>query len=160
MKKIKNIGLFLIASLMVISCQQAPKENAETEMDKATSMEAEAVSDGIFIHITESYDDPHRLLMPLKMATMMAQDKDVLVYMDIDAVKILVKEAEDLSYADFESAQSYIKQLTDNGVGVYACPTCLQLAGFEASDLLEGVQIAQKDKFFNFSKGRIITLDY
>jgi hypothetical protein len=25
---------------------------------------------------------------------------------------------------------------------------------------MEGVQIVRKDKFFNFTKGRIITLDY
>jgi hypothetical protein len=45
-------------------------------------------------------------------------------------------------------------------VGVYACPTCLKIAGFTPKDLMEGVQVAQKDKFFNFTKGRIITLDY
>jgi predicted peroxiredoxin len=118
------------------------------------------VRDGIFIHITECYNDPHRVLMPLKMAVMMSSDKDVLVYMDIHAVHILVKGSDDLKYADFESAHNYIKQLTDNGVGVYACPTCLKIAGFKPEDLMEGVKIAQKDKFFNFTKGRIITLDY
>jgi predicted peroxiredoxin len=98
--------------------------------------------------------------MPLKMAVMMANDKDVLVYMDIHAVELLVKDAEDLNYSDFDSFQSYIKQLGDKNVGVYACPTCLKIAGFEPEDLMDGVQVAQKDKFFNFTKGRIITLDY
>jgi len=55
------------------------------------------------------------------MATIMADDKDVLIYMDIHAVNLLVKGSEDLK---------------------------------------EGIQTAQKDKFFNFTKGRIITLDY
>jgi predicted peroxiredoxin len=116
--------------------------------------------DGMFIHITESYNDPHKVLMPLKMALMMSMDKDVIVYMDIHAVELLVKSSKDLTFADFESAHSYIKQLTEKGVGVYACPTCLKIAGFKPEDLIEGVQIAQKDKFFNFTKGRIITLDY
>ncbi len=98
--------------------------------------------------------------MPLKMATMMSDDKDVLVYMDIHAVMLLVKGAKDIQFADFESAHTYIKQLIDKGVGVYACPTCLKIAGFKPEDLMEGVQAAQKDKFFNFTKGRIITLDY
>jgi predicted peroxiredoxin len=98
--------------------------------------------------------------MPLKMAVMMSEDKDVIVYMDIHAVELLVKGAKDLTYADFESAHTYIKQLTDKGVGVFACPTCLKIAGFKPEDLMEGVQVAQKDKFFNFTKGRIITLDY
>jgi predicted peroxiredoxin len=98
--------------------------------------------------------------MPLKLATMMAKDKDVIVYMDIHAVELLVKGAKALNFADFESAQAYIKQLFDKKVGVYACPICLKIAGFKTEDLLEGVQIAQKEKFFNFTQGRIITLDY
>jgi predicted peroxiredoxin len=98
--------------------------------------------------------------MPLKMATMMEKDKDVIVYMDIHAVELLVKGAKDLNYADFESFQTYIKQLVDKKVGVYACPTCLKIAGFKPENLIEGLQVAQKDGFFNFTKGRIITLDY
>ena len=80
--------------------------------------------------------------------------------MDIHAVELLVKGAKDLTYSDFDSFQTYIKQLLNKKVGVYACPTCLKIAGFKPEDLIEGVQIAQKDKFFNFTAGRIITLDY
>jgi predicted peroxiredoxin len=121
---------------------------------------SDSVRDGVFIHITESYNDPHRVLMPLKMALMMSDDKDVLVYMDIHAVELLVKGAKDMNFADFESAQSYINKLVDKKVGVYACPTCLKIAGFKPEDLMDGVQVAQKDKFFNFTSGRIVTLDY
>jgi len=80
--------------------------------------------------------------------------------MDIHAVELLVKGAKDMTYSDFESFQTYIKKLLDKKVGVYACPTCLKIAGFKPEDLMEGVQVAQKDKFFGFTKGRIITLDY
>ncbi len=90
----------------------------------------------------------------------MADDKDVLIYMDIHAVNLLVKGSEDLTHDGFESAHTYIKQLLDMEVGIYACPTCLKVAGFEPGDLLDGIQTAQKDKFFNFTNGRIITLDY
>ncbi|OIP84887.1 MAG: peroxiredoxin [Porphyromonadaceae bacterium CG2_30_38_12] len=120
----------------------------------------DSLRDGVFIHITESYNDPHRVLMPLKMATMMAMDKKVLVYMDIKAVELLVKGSKDLTYLDFESAHTYINKLAEMKVGIYACPTCLKIAGFKPEELMEGVAIAQKDKFFNFTKGRIITLDY
>ncbi len=156
----KNIGLLFIAGLMIISCNQAPKQDADSKQEKSSVIDSGLVRDGVFIHITESYNDPHRVLMPLKMATTMATDKDVIVYMDIHAVELLVKGAKDLSFADFESAQTYIKQLADKKIGVYACPTCLKVAGFKQEDLLDGVQVAQKDKFFNFTKGRIITLDY
>ena len=151
----KTLGLLFLSGFMLISCNQNQGKTEQTSVATVNS-----VKDGIFIHITESYNDPHRVLMPLKMAVMMSADKDVLVYMDIHAVELLVKGAKDMQFADFDSAQTYIKQLTDKGVGVYACPTCLKIAGFKPEDLMDGIQLAQKDKFFNFTKGRIITLDY
>lgn len=158
----KNIGLLFIAGLMLVSCNQTQSQNTNANQEDAGVITAveETVRDGVFIHISEGYNDPQRALMPLKMAALMATDKDVLVYMDINAVKLLVKDAKDLNLDNFESAQSYIKQLIDKKVGIYACPSCLEVAGFKQEDLLAGVQIAQKDKFFNFTKGRIISLDY
>ena len=156
----KNLNLLLISGLLIVACNQNPKQTTASNSNAKIIETETPVRDGIFIHITECYNDPHRVLMPLKMAVMMSADKDVLVYMDIHAVNILVKGSDDLKFADFESAHTYIKQLTDKGVGVYACPTCLKIAGFKPEDLIEGVQVAQKDKFFNFTKGKIITLDY
>ena len=143
-----------------MSCGQAPQHEVSPIPQSDNSAFTSPVKDGVFIHITECYDDPHRALMPLKMATMMAVDKDVLVYMDIHAVHLLTKTSKDLTFADFESAHTYIKRLIEMKVGVYACPTCMKIAGIEPADLMEGVQVAQKDKFFSFTKGRIITLDY
>ena len=156
----KIIGLFILSVFFISSCNQNSQQTAAPGSGGQISETATPLRDGLFIHITECYNDPHRVLMPLKMAVMMSADKDVLVYMDIHAVNILVKGSDDMKYADFESAHTYIKQLIDKGVGVYACPTCLKIAGFKPEDLLEGVQVAQKDKFFNFTKGKIITLDY
>ncbi|MCX7985333.1 MAG: DsrE family protein [Bacteroidales bacterium] len=157
----KNIGLLIIFGLTVIACNQNPQSTQSGSQEKHVAACCnDSVRDGVFIHITESYNDPHRVLMPLKMANMMAQDKDVVVYMDIRAVELLVKGAKDMKYADFESFQTYLKQLIEKKVGIYACPTCLKVAGFKPEDLMDGVAIAQKDKFFNFTKGRILTLDY
>jgi predicted peroxiredoxin len=155
----KKLALFLFMGILLISCNQTSPKNPQ-EQESAILTAAEPLKDGVFIHISEGYNDPHRVLMPLKMATMMAADKNVIVYMDIHAVDLLVKSSKDLNYADFESAHTYIKQLTDKNIGVYACPTCLKIAGFKPEDLLDGVQVAEKEKFFNFTEGRIITLDY
>jgi predicted peroxiredoxin len=143
------LGLLTLVAMLLASC-----------VDTTVEAPSEPVKDGVFIHISEGYEDAHRALMPLKMATIMADDKDVLIYMDIHAVNLLVKGAEDLTHDGFESAQTYLKQLLDMGVGIYACPTCLQVASFGAEDLMEGIQTAQKEKFFNFTEGRILTLDY
>jgi len=157
----KKLIFIVLVLTMIVSCNQKPANDEHTSMMKMdTCCVVDSLRDGVFIHITESYNDPHRVLMPLKMAAMMAMDKNVLVYMDIKAVELLVKSSKDLNYGDFESAHTYIKKLAEMKVGVYACPTCLKVAGFKPEDLMEGVQVAQKDKFFNFTKGRIITLDY
>ncbi len=156
----KKLALLAIYGLFMVSCNQSPKTAETPGMETNKAVVMDTVRDGVFIHITESYNDPHRVLMPLKMAVLMSKDKDVLVYLDIHAVALLVKEAKDLNFADFESAQTYVKELIASGVGVYVCPTCLKIAGFKPEDLMEGVQVADKDKFFSFTKGRILALDY
>ncbi len=149
------IVFLMLAAWIGFSCNQSSEVNESVTADTAVG-----VKDGVFIHISEAYQDAHRALMPLKMATMMAEDRDVLVYMDIHAVELLVKGAKELQLGDFEPAHVYIKTLLEKGVGVYACPTCLKLAGYTADDLMEGVQLANKEAFFGFTKGRILTLDY
>jgi predicted peroxiredoxin len=156
----KNIVLLIIAALLIISCNQNPRQESVTGQSKQETIDMNTSKDGVFIHITESYNDPHRVLMPLKMAVLMADDKDVIVYMDIHAVELLVKGAKDLNFSEFESFQTYLKQLMDKGVDIFVCPTCLKVAGYNPEDLMEGIQVAQKDKFFSFTKGRILTLDY
>lgn len=116
--------------------------------------------DGVFIHISSGYDNPHKVVMALKMATMMADDKDVLVYLDIKAVEFILKHNKDVTYPTFPSARESIKLLLDQGITICVCPGCLKAAGKSAGDLMPGIEIAQKDKFFGFTKGRILTLDY
>jgi predicted peroxiredoxin len=122
---------------------------------------AEDVRDGMFIHLTAAYENPHRVLMAFRMAEIMSEDKDVLVYCDIEAVKILLKDSEDISMPDmFPSLKESISKLLANGVTIQACPGCLKVAGKSPEDLMEGIVIADKEKFFSFTKGRIVTIDY
>ena len=157
-KTMKKIGILIFIALLTISCNQSEKQKGNNKNPSAAK--TEATQDGIFIHITESYNNPHKVLMPMKMAVMMAEDKDVLVYLDINSVELLVKDAKDLEYEGFDTFQSYLNQLIEKKVGVYVCPTCLKIAGFKPKDLMDGVKTAEKDKFFNFTDGKIITLDY
>jgi predicted peroxiredoxin len=149
-KTMKNAIIVLLSLCLLASCVNVKNE----------AVELPDYQDGVFIHITSGYEDAHRVLMPLKMATMMAEDKDVLVYLDIEAVNFLMSDSKDISHEGFESAHTYINRLVEQGVGVYACPTCLQVAELDPANLMEGVRTAQKDKFFNFTKGRILSLSY
>jgi predicted peroxiredoxin len=116
--------------------------------------------DGVFIHISHGKEDPHRLLMGLTMATRMMDDKDVLIYMDIEAVRVLLKGAPPVTQKVFEPSDVLLKKLLEAKVTVMACPTCLKVAGKEPADLLPGIQVARKEAFFSFTAGRILSLDY
>ncbi len=140
----------LLLPLAILSALLLPLHAQET-----------APRDGTFIHLSAGPDHPHRVLMALKMAIVMAEGKkDVLVYCDIEAVKLLVKGAPDVKHNAFDSSADLLAKLADMNVPVRACPSCLKAAGKTPGDLLPGVKTADRDEFFSFTKGRILTLDY
>ena len=119
-----------------------------------------APRDGVFIHISSGPQDAHRVLMALRMAELMAGDRDVLVYFDIKGIEVVLADAPAIEHATFPAASVQIQKLLDLGVPLLACPGCLEAAGKSAADLRLGVQVASKDAFFAFTEGRILTLDY
>jgi predicted peroxiredoxin len=116
--------------------------------------------DGVFIHISRGPEDPHRVLMGLNMAHMMAEQHPVLVYFDIEGVRVVLNDAPDLSFAQFPSSRTQIPALLAKGVTLMACPGCLRAAGKTAADLMPGVLPAERERFFTFTGGRILTIDY
>ncbi|MBD3226373.1 MAG: peroxiredoxin [Caldithrix sp.] len=112
------------------------------------------------MHISHGTDDLHRVLMGLQMAVMMAEDRDVLVYFDIKGIEVVLQDSEDYTYAHFPGSRIQIDKLLAQDVPVMACPGCLKAAGKTPADLMDGVQVADKDQFFDFTDGRILTIDY
>ena len=159
----KKFIFLILAVFALVSCRQVEDKKVEhghMDMKSDSVSSCCATRDGVFLHISSGYDNPHKALMALKMAVMMSMDEDVLVYIDIKGVEMLVKTSKDMKFSDFPTLFELLDQLAAKKVTVMACPTCLKVAGFEPEDLRPGIIIAQKDKFFNFTKGRIITLDY
>jgi len=126
----------------------------------ATNAPVSQPRDGVFIHVSHGTDDPHRVVMALQMAQIMQEQRDVLIYFDIKGVDACTKDTQDIQYSHFPSSKTQIQQLLAKKVTIMACPGCLKAAGETAEDLAPGIQIADKDKFFTFTKGRILTLDY
>ena len=154
MKKL-IFGLIVLA-FMVSSCN----ETIEKEVKIVEDTLAVAPRDGVFYHISSGPDDPHKVVMALKQAVMMAEDKDVLIYFDIKGIEVVLNDAQDVSYPTFPTSKESLKQLMDKGVTIFACPACLKAAGKSEADLMPGVKLAEKEMFFNFTEGRILTLDY
>ena len=116
--------------------------------------------DGVFIHISHGSDDPHRVLMGLRMAELMSIDHDVLVYFDIKGIEVVTADAPDITYKEFHSSQTQLGILAMQGVTLMACPGCLKAAGKTVDDLAANVQLADKEQFYSFTQGRILSLDY
>ena len=150
----KKLFLLLAMAAIFASCQQTTSFDGKTN----TATQAEITRDGIFIHV--SSDDPHRVLMALRMAELMSTDHDVIMYFDIKGIEAVVKNAPDFTLGEFPSSHAQIKTLTSKGIIIQACPGCLKVAGYTPDDLMEGIVVAEKERFFNFTKGRILTLDY
>lgn len=152
----KLLSLLLIAALAVGCVNVETEEAFEGNTDKVSCCE----TTGVLIHITHGSDDPHRALMGLMMAVKMAEDKDVAVYLDINGIELVSKENEAVTFTEFPASDAMIGQLIEKGVTIMACPGCMKALGVTEDMLLDGVLIASKEQFFNFTDGRILTLDY
>jgi predicted peroxiredoxin len=153
----KHLMICLLAVVFgFASCTQEVKEEVKTTNDTLVA----APRDGVFYHISSGTNDPHKVVMALKQAVMMAEDKDVLVYFDIKGIEVVMSEMPDISYPTFPTSRESLQQLMDKGITIFACPSCLKAAGKSEADLLPGVKLAEKEMFFNFTKGRILTMDY
>jgi len=144
------LGLLVLALITALCCV----------VDNSRQIAQEEHRDGVFIHVSHGSEAPQRVLMALTMAGKMSEDKDVLVYFDITGVQAVLKETPDITFGEFASCQAQLKALLDKGVALYVCPGCLKAAGKTEVDVIDGVKIAEKEAFFDFTEGRILTLDY
>jgi len=143
------LRICLLTVMIACLCACTPAQAPET-----------VAGDGVFIHITAGIDNPHRVAMALNMATIMSEDKDVILYFDIKGIEVLLKDSPDITYAQFPGSKAQLAALAGKGITIMACPGCLKAAGKTDADLAEGVSVAEKAAFFNFTEGRILTLDY
>ncbi len=154
----RNIAIFSTLILFVFSaCVSVNKSDVHSPSTSAMDV---AGDEGVFIHISHGYDEPHRVLMALQMAAIMAETREVLVYFDIQGVEVVLEDSQELTYSHFPSLKSQLGNLMEKNVTLMVCPGCLKAAGNVPADVLAGVEIADKDRFFNFTEGRILTLDY
>ncbi len=157
----KKMILFAGMIALLAGCMQAP-ESKEQEGPLAFSSADSGVRDGLFIHLSHAYDDVNRASMALSLAVKLADTVDVLVFCDLEAVKLLTKTAEHpaMSTDHYMCPKDALTELRRMKVPIIACPMCMKAANIKPEDLVEGVTVATRDKFFSFTQGRIVTLDY
>lgn len=149
----KNLIVFMLVPLLAASC---------IRVDNTTEPQAEPekVTDGAFIHISKGAGDKHDVLMALMLADKFSTTNDVLVFFDKDGIEMVVKGAPNLEMDPFDPSEEIFERLIDLDVEILACPACLKIAGYGEEDLRPGVKLAEKERFFDFTEGRILTMDY
>jgi predicted peroxiredoxin len=148
----KTLALLLVPILMA-ACIRV---NTESE----NAPEPEPKTDGAFIHISKGAAETHDVLMALMLADKFSSSNDVLLFFDLDGIEMVVKDAPNLEMDPFDASDDIIERLLRRGVSILACPACLQVSGYEEGDLRTGIKLAEKEKFFDFTEGRILSLDY
>ncbi len=116
--------------------------------------------DGALIQISHGSDDPQSALMGLTLALRLSEDKNVLVFFDNQGVEVVLNKAASLEFKKFEPSKILLDKLVKKGVKLIVCPTCLEVVNKTQYDLEKGVMIAQKDDFFNFTNGRIVSFTF
>ncbi len=151
----KQIAIILTMALMATSCIRV-NENPIPQFN----MSQMAAKDGLFVHVKKGADNPHEVLMALSMADKFSTDHNVLIYFDIDGIEMVTSDAPNLVMEPFGSSDELFAKLVNAGVTIYACPGCMEVHGVKASDLRSAVSPAVKEKFFDFTDGRILSVDY
>ena len=127
---------------------------------KNTTGENVQKKDGIFLHVSSGFDNPQKAAMALTLATKYTDSHDVMLFFDIKGVELVKKDSRNINMEHYDTSFDAIQHLLDNGAQIAACPMCLKKAGISEDQLIEGVQVAQKDMFFDFTEGRILSMDY
>ena len=79
----------------------------------------------------------------------------------VESIELVLKDAEAVTFGDhFPPSNEMIDKLLEKEVTIMACPGCMAVKGVTEDMLMDGVIVANKNKFFNFTKGGILTLDY
>lgn len=162
MKKLLFISVILLSA--IITFGQADVQKKSKDPKKGIHQQAVTVKkksdDGIFIHISSGIDEPKKVSMALSLAEKFSETHAVAVFFDVEGVHMVDKRKKELRLEHYTPTHEAIKNILKNGGLVMACPMCLKAGGVEKDQLLPGVKVAKKEAFFDFTKGRIMTLDY
>lgn len=149
----KKVFALLLVPMLAVACIRVDNvPDPEVQAEKKT--------DGVFIHISKGAEDTHDVLMALMLADKFSTTNDVLVFFDKDGIDMVTDGAPNLEMEPFDSSDDIFGRLVNRGVQILACPACMKISGLEKSDLRNGFTIAEKERFLDFTEGRILTLDY
>ena len=146
------LSCLIVAGLWVsLSACGAQKTDAEARGDRPV----------VLFNITSGPDDAHPVTMALQLAGHALDDgREVVLFFNVKGVSIPTKDLPaDLAYHDKPIA-GLLDGLIDRGATALACPHCMKAEGITAEDLVEGVQVASREKVFGPLGARSVVFTY
>lgn len=127
-----------------------------------------AGQEGVIIHIKsspETSEGKHRIVMGLTLASKAIDSgKKALVFFDVKGVTVPLKDSPDITHeshpGSFQSSKATIADILKKGGRIMVCQPCLKVAGHSKEDMMEGIEEGKVSTFFDFTDGRIVTLDW
>jgi predicted peroxiredoxin len=160
MKYLKIFFIFFLAVTVSIYSQNKTKKGTQKTSGEEIIRTLPPPPDGVFIHLTSGSENPQSVLTALTMALSFAADKEVYVYLDVNAVNVVVNSTKSIEMPKFEASKILIDKLIAKGATVAVNQLCLEANNKTKFDLMKGVKIAEPEDLLNFTRGRILSLSY
>ncbi len=160
MKYLKIFVLLLLAVTISTYSQNKTKKGTQKTASEETVPALPPPPDGVFVHLTSGSENPLSVLAALTTALEMSADHEVYVYLDVNAVTIVVNNAKSIELPKFQASKILIDKLIAKGATVAVNQLCLEASNKTKFDLMKGVKIADPEDFLNFTRGRIFSLSY
>jgi predicted peroxiredoxin len=116
--------------------------------------------DGVVIHISSGLESPAKVMAGLTMALKFSESKDVIVFFDVNGPEVVLTNSKSIEYKKYEPSKMVVMKLLDKGIPVTVCQMCLEAMNKTQYDLMKGIKLSNKNDFFDFTQGRILTLDF
>lgn len=145
----KVLAMAIVVST-VVGCAQA--DTANTAASSASSM---------FFNITSGPENPHPVTMALQLAGHALDDnRSVVLFFNVRGVLIPTIQLPDtLAFGD-RPIKEMLADLIERGVEVHVCPHCMSALEVDATDLIAGARVTNREMLFSNLMGNTAVFTY
>lgn len=95
------------------------------------------------VNCQDGTNNLERATIAFILATTASKTNETALFVTADATDLFVRGAMEGIAADgHEPLENLVRQYQDNGGQIWICPVCLKTKGIDASDLIEGAEVA------------------
>jgi sulfur relay (sulfurtransferase) complex TusBCD TusD component (DsrE family) len=146
--------LMVVSLLALAGCSRSVAETAQPAGEKEAQI--------VLFNITSSAtDDPHSVTMALQLAGHALDDgRKVALFFNVRGVTVpTLSLPEDLAFRA-KPIKALLAGLIEGGAQVHVCPHCMNALGVEASDLVAGALVTNRERLFGLLGPNTVVFSY